>query len=74
MSTPIFKLIFDRRHRASATKEGAIELRITYNRIQNPAPSPDGAGHAKKSLIRLKSFIGCIFERCLIDAYDSGNA
>lgn len=37
MSTPIFKLIFDRRHRASATKEGAIELRITYNRIQKHA-------------------------------------
>lgn len=34
MGTPVFKLIFDRRHRASNTKEGAIELRITYNRIQ----------------------------------------
>lgn len=31
------KLIYDRRHRASNTKEGAIELRITYNRIQKHA-------------------------------------
>lgn len=37
MGTPIFKLIYDRRHRASNTKEGAIELRITYNRIQKHA-------------------------------------
>ena len=34
MGTPVFKLLFDRRKRASKTKEGAIELRITYNRIQ----------------------------------------
>ncbi|MCR5588103.1 MAG: tyrosine-type recombinase/integrase [Bacteroidales bacterium] len=34
MGTPVFKLIYDRRHRATATKEGAIELRITYDRIQ----------------------------------------
>lgn len=34
MGTPIFKLLFDRRKRASNSKEGAIELRITYNRIQ----------------------------------------
>lgn len=32
--TPIFKLIFDRKKRATATKEGVIELRITYKRIQ----------------------------------------
>ncbi|MBQ9636749.1 MAG: tyrosine-type recombinase/integrase [Prevotella sp.] len=37
MGTPVFKLIFDRRGRASKTKEGAIELRITYNRIQKHA-------------------------------------
>lgn len=37
MGTPTLKLIFDRRHRASNTKEGAIELRITYNRIQKHA-------------------------------------
>lgn len=34
MGTPTFKLIFDRRKRASNTKEGAIELRITWNRVQ----------------------------------------
>lgn len=34
MGTPIFKLVYDRRKRASNTKEGAIELRITYNRVQ----------------------------------------
>lgn len=34
MGTPVFKLLFDRRHRATKTKEGSIELRITYNRIQ----------------------------------------
>lgn len=32
--TPLLKLIFDRKKRASATKEGTIELRITYKRIQ----------------------------------------
>lgn len=32
--TPIFKLVFDRKKRATNTKEGVIELRITYNRIQ----------------------------------------
>lgn len=32
--TPILKLIFDRKKRATATKEGTIELRITYKRIQ----------------------------------------
>lgn len=37
MGTPTLKLIFDRRKRASNTKEGAIELRITYNRIQKHA-------------------------------------
>lgn len=37
MGTPTLKLIYDRRHRASSTKEGAIELRITYNRIQKHA-------------------------------------
>lgn len=37
MGTPILKLIFDRRKRATNTKEGAIELRITYNRIQKHA-------------------------------------
>lgn len=31
------KLIYDRRHRATNTKEGGIELRITYNRIQKHA-------------------------------------
>lgn len=34
MGTPTFKLIFDRQKRASKTKEGSIELRITWNRIQ----------------------------------------
>lgn len=34
MGTPTLKLMFDRRKRASATKEGAIELRITYDRQQ----------------------------------------
>lgn len=34
MGTPIFKLVFDRNHRASNIKEGSVELRITYNRIQ----------------------------------------
>ena len=34
MGTPVFKLLFDRRKRASNSKEGAIELRITYNCIQ----------------------------------------
>ncbi len=37
MGTPTLKLIFDRRKRASANKEGAIELRITFNRIQKHA-------------------------------------
>lgn len=32
--TPIFKLVYDRRKRATSTKEGSIELRITYNSIQ----------------------------------------
>jgi site-specific recombinase XerD len=34
MGTPTFKLIFDRKKRATSSKEGSIELRITYNRIQ----------------------------------------
>jgi site-specific recombinase XerD len=34
MGTPIFKLVFDRKKRASATKEGSVDLRITYDRIQ----------------------------------------
>ena len=34
MGTPIYKLLFDRCNRASNSKEGTIELRITYNRIQ----------------------------------------
>lgn len=34
MGTPVFELVYDRNHRASNTKEGSIELRITYNRIQ----------------------------------------
>lgn len=34
MGTPVFQVVFDRNHRASNTKEGAIEVRITYNRIQ----------------------------------------
>ena len=34
MGVPIFKLVYDRQKRASRTKEGAIELRITYNRVQ----------------------------------------
>ena len=34
MGTPIFKLVFDRKKRASNIKEGSIELRITYNRVQ----------------------------------------
>lgn len=34
MGTPTLKLMFDRRGRATSTKEGAIELRITYDRKQ----------------------------------------
>ena len=34
MGTPTFKLIYDRQHRASKTKEGSVELRITYDRKQ----------------------------------------
>ena len=34
MGAPILKLIYDRNGRASNTKEGSVELRITYNRIQ----------------------------------------
>lgn len=34
MGIPIFKVVFDRRRRATNTKEGSIELRITYNRVQ----------------------------------------
>lgn len=34
MGTPTYQLVFDRRKRASAKKEGSIELRITYNRKQ----------------------------------------
>jgi site-specific recombinase XerD len=34
MGTPIFRLVFDRKKRATNTKEGSIELRITYNRVQ----------------------------------------
>lgn len=34
MGTPIFKLVYDRKKKASNTTEGSIELRITYNRIQ----------------------------------------
>lgn len=34
MGTPILQLVFDRRKRATSTKEGSIELRITYNRVQ----------------------------------------
>ncbi len=34
MGTPVLKLVYDRNHRASNTKEGAVELRITYNRKQ----------------------------------------
>ena len=37
MGTPILQLVYDRNKRASKTKEGAIELRITYNRIQKHA-------------------------------------
>lgn len=32
--TPILKFVFDRNKRASANKEGSVELRITYNRKQ----------------------------------------
>ena len=32
--TALMKLIFDRKKKASSTKEGTIELRITYKRIQ----------------------------------------
>ncbi len=31
---PILKLVYDRRKRATSGKEGAVELRITYNRVQ----------------------------------------
>lgn len=34
MSTPILKLVFDRKKKSSSSKEGSVELRITYNRIQ----------------------------------------
>lgn len=34
MATPIITTVFDRRKRATAKKEGSIELRITYNRRQ----------------------------------------
>lgn len=34
MGTPIFKLVFDRKKRATTHKEGTIELRITYDRLQ----------------------------------------
>ena len=34
MGIPTLKLLFDRQKRASRTKEGAIELRITFNRVQ----------------------------------------
>lgn len=34
MGLPLFKLVFDREKRASETKEGSIQLRITYDRKQ----------------------------------------
>lgn len=34
MGTPIFKLVFDRQKRATKTKEGSIELRITLGKVQ----------------------------------------
>ena len=34
MGTPTLTLMFDRRKRASKTKEGNIELRITFNRVK----------------------------------------
>lgn len=34
MGVPILKVLYDRQKRASKTKEGAIEVRITYNRVQ----------------------------------------
>lgn len=34
MGTPILSLVFDRKKRASATKEGSIDLRVTYDRVQ----------------------------------------
>ena len=34
MGTPILKLVFDRKKRASRVKEGSVELRITYERRQ----------------------------------------
>lgn len=34
MGTPTFTLMFDRQKRASKTKEGSVELRITWNRVQ----------------------------------------
>lgn len=34
MGTPTLTLMFDRRKRASKTKEGSIELRITFNRVK----------------------------------------
>lgn len=34
MGLPVLKVLFDRNKRASKTKEGAIEVRITYNRVQ----------------------------------------
>jgi len=64
MGTPVLKLIFDRRHRASATKEGAIELRITYNRIQKHATT--GVRVLPKQWRN-----GCIVNR--IDAFEVQN-
>lgn len=37
MGTPTLTLMFDRRKRASKTKEGSIELRITFNRVKRYA-------------------------------------
>ena len=34
MGVPVLKVLYDRQKRASKTKEGAIEVRITYNRMQ----------------------------------------
>lgn len=34
MGVPVLKVLYDRQKRASKTKEGAIEVRITYNRVQ----------------------------------------
>lgn len=53
MGIPTLKLLFDRQKRASRTKEGAIELRITFNRVQKHVTNSGGC-----SAVRLKVYRG----------------